>query len=73
MFEIQLLLPDLLEYAGNVVPITAETNEERLEQLLSWIESLDECAHPAGEAPRISFLEAKQLAASIRVMMSQSL
>jgi hypothetical protein len=72
MFEIQLLLPELLAYAGNIAPITAETNEERLEQLLSWMESLDECAYPAGEEPHVAFQDAQRLTLAIRAIQAQT-
>lgn len=68
MFEIYLLLPELLAFAGDRAPITAESNEERLEQLLTWMESLTESPYTPEEEPRVSFREAQQLTLAIRAL-----
>lgn len=72
MFEIYLLLPELLAFAGDRAPITAESNEERLEQLLTWMESLTESPYTPEEEPRVSFREAQELAGQVREALGRS-
>lgn len=72
MFEICLLLPELLAFAGDRAPITAESNEERLEQLLTWVESLSESPYTEEDAPHVSFREAQQLALAIRALQASA-
>lgn len=70
MLEIDLLLPELLVFAGDLAPITAETNEERLEQLLTWMESLTESPYAPGDEPYVRFFDAQQLVLAIRAVQS---
>jgi len=56
----------LLCFAGDFAPVSAETNEERLEQLFSWVESLEESPWPAGEEPFVSLQNAKELVQHMR-------
>lgn len=67
---IQQLLPDLLTFAGNHAPIDAATNEERVEQLLAWIEGLAETPWEDGAEPHVGIEQAKRIAAVIRAAKS---
>jgi len=61
-------IPDLLVFAGNHATITAESNEDRIEELLSWIESLEESPWEDGIEPHVSMQQAKDLVRQIRYM-----
>lgn len=65
-FFIGELIQKILVFAGDFPSITAETNEERVEQLLRWVENLQEDPWPEGEGPFITFEEAKKITFDIR-------
>jgi len=61
-------IPDLLVFAGNHATITAESNEERIEELLSWVESLEESPWEDGIEPHVGMRQAKDIVRQIRYM-----
>ena len=63
---------DLLIFAGPHAPITAEGNEERIEQLLVWIEGLEETPWEEGEEPPVSMEQAKELVSDIRMLQAEA-
>lgn len=65
-YDVNEMLEKLVDFAGDFAEVTAESNDDRLEQILQWMESLEESPWPDGDGPSTSFLEAKQFAAMIR-------
>jgi len=61
-------IPELLVFAGNHATITAESNEDRIEELLSWVESLEESPWEDGIEPHVGMQQAKDLVRQIRYM-----
>lgn len=68
---IQQLLPDLLTFAGNLAPIDAATNEERVEQLFAWIEGLTESPWEDGVEPHVGIQDAKRMVQQIRYVQQK--
>lgn len=65
-------MSDLLTFAGPHAAITAETNEERVEQLLAWIEGLEESPWEEGQEPRVGLEQAKELVSDIRMLQAEA-
>jgi len=70
--DISDLLVDLLSFAGNHAPINAESNEDRVLQLLDWVDGLTETPWGEGEETHVSFSDAKSASASIREILQAS-